>query len=212
VEFLVLLGGFVFILFVTLAAFATRYRRCPSDKILVIYGKIAGGGSAGLSAKCYHGGAAFVWPVIQDYQFLDLTPIPIDIKLTGALSQQNIRINTPSTFTVGISTEPGVMENAAERILGLSAAEIQDLAKDIIFGQMRVIIATMPIEAAAPPPPRRSSRRRLSRSPIPQSRRPSRRAPRARRRRSTQTSSCRPRSRSSGSRRWPRPRPNASGA
>ena len=143
-EFLLLVASFVVVVLATFAAFARRYRRCPSDKILVVYGKIGGGG---LSARCHHGGAAFIWPIIQDYQFLELTPIPIEIKLEGALSQQNIRVNTPSTFTVGISTEPGVMENAAERLLGLSLAEIQELARDIIFGQMRVVIATMPIEA-----------------------------------------------------------------
>lgn len=123
-------------------AFITRYKRCPSDRLLVKFGKIAGG----KSAICYHGGATFVWPVIQGYQYLDLTPLPIDIRLEGALSKQNIRVNTPSTFTVGIATEPGVMENAAERLLGLGLREIQELAKDIIFGQMRVVIATMDIE------------------------------------------------------------------
>lgn len=128
------LGVFIFI--------ASRYRRCPSDRILVVYGKVGGQ----KSARCTHGGAAFVWPVIQDFSYLSLTPIPIDIQLRGALSQQNIRVNTPSTFTVGISTEPGVMENAAERMLGLNLSQIQELAKDIIFGQMRVVIATMPIE------------------------------------------------------------------
>lgn len=128
--------------FGTLVFIASRYRRCPSDRILVVYGKVGGQ----KSARCYHGGAAFVWPVIQDFAYLSLTPIPIDIQLRGALSQQNIRVNTPSTFTVGISTEPGVMENAAERLLGQSQPQIQELAKDIIFGQMRVVIATMPIE------------------------------------------------------------------
>ena len=119
-----------------------RYKRCPSDKILVVYGKTQGG----RSSRCVHGGAAFVWPVIQDFQWLDLTPIPIDISLTGALSKQNIRVNTPSTFTVGISTESGVMENAAERLLGLNMQAIREQASDIIFGQMRVVIATMDIE------------------------------------------------------------------
>ena len=132
----------ILVLFGTLAAFAMRYNRYPSDKILVIYGRTTGG----RSSRCIHGGAAFVWPMIQAYQFLDLTPIPIDIKLEGALSQQNIRINTPSTFTVGVATESGVMENAAERLLGLSLNDVQSLAQDIIFGQMRVVIATMPIE------------------------------------------------------------------
>jgi flotillin len=135
----------VFVFFVTVISFAARYKRCPSDKVLVVYGKLAGG-KRGLPAKCIHGGATFIWPILQDYSFLDLTPIPIDIKLEGALSFQNIRVNTPSTFTVGISTEPGVMQNAAERLLGLSMENLRELARDIIFGQMRVVIATMSIE------------------------------------------------------------------
>jgi len=142
--YLILAGVAVF--FLTVFAFVRRYRRCPSDKILVVYGKVGSAKGQGLSARCYHGGAAFIWPVLQDYQFLDLTPMTIDIKLEGALSLQNIRINTPSTFTVGISTESGVMENAAERLLGLQMPQIAELARDIIFGQMRVVIATMPIE------------------------------------------------------------------
>jgi flotillin len=139
---LILFAILAFIAFGTLVFIASRYRRCSSDRILVVYGKVGGQ----KSANCFHGGAAFVWPVIQDYSYLSLTPIPIDIQLRGALSQQNIRVNTPSTFTVGISTEPGVMENAAERLLGQNMSQIQELAKDIIFGQMRVVIATMPIE------------------------------------------------------------------
>ena len=130
-----------FFFIATIIAFASRYKRCPSDRLLVD-GKVSGG----KSANCYHGGAAFIWPVIQGYQWLDLTPLPIDISLEGALSKQNIRVNTPSTFTVGVSTEPGIMENAAERMLGLGLTEIKELAKDIIFGQMRVVIATMDIE------------------------------------------------------------------
>lgn len=141
-EYLILIGAIVAILFLVLVALATRYKKCPSDRILVVYGKVG----TGKSAQCYHGGAAFIWPIIQDYQFLNLTPLPIDIKLEGALSKQNIRVNTPSTFTVGVATEPGVMENAAERLLGLTMQHITELAKDIIFGQMRVVIATMDIE------------------------------------------------------------------
>ena len=131
----------------TLIFIVSRYRKCPSDKIMVIYGKVgsAKDGTA-LSAKCIHGGAAFVWPIFQAYEYLDLTPISISVDLKNALSRQNIRIDVPSSFTVGISTEPGVMQNAAERLLGLRLNQIQDLAKDIIFGQLRLVIATMDIE------------------------------------------------------------------
>ncbi len=133
--------GLVVLVLLTLMWAVTRYRRCPSDKILVIYGKTGGG-----SAKCLAGGAAFVWPVIQDYEYLDLTPISIDVDLRGALSKQNIRVNVPSRFTVGISNQEGTMLNAAERLLGKTKDQIRDISKDIIFGQLRLVVATMDIE------------------------------------------------------------------
>lgn len=138
---LILIGLAVLLIVGLLAFIISRYKRCPSDKLLVIYGKTGSG-----SAKCLAGGAAFVWPVIQDYQFLDLSPISIDVNLEGALSRQNIRVNVPSRFTVAISTQEGVMINAAERLLGKSNNEIREIAKDIIFGQLRLIVATMDIE------------------------------------------------------------------
>ena len=123
-------------------AIINRYRRCPSDKILVIYGNRG----TSKSAKCVHGGGAFVWPIIEDYAYLSLTPIGIDANLTNALSKQNIRVDVPCRFTVGISTDPESMLAAAERLLGQSAQQIQELARDILFGQLRLVIATMSIE------------------------------------------------------------------
>ncbi len=132
----------IVILFVTLIFIANRYKRCPSDRILVIYGSVG----KDRSSHCIHGGGTFVWPLIQDYAFLRLTPMTISIPLTGALSFQNIRINVPSTFTVGISTDSGIMTNAAERLLGLQPPQIEDMAKEIIFGQLRLTVASLTIE------------------------------------------------------------------
>jgi flotillin len=137
----ILIVVFIVVAFVTLYAIVNRYKRCPSDKILVVYGK-----TGGTSAKCIHGGGAFIWPVIQDYAFLDLKPISIEANLTNALSRQNIRVDVPCRFTIAISTEPDSMNTAAERLLGLSSDQIQELAKDILFGQLRLVIATMTIE------------------------------------------------------------------
>lgn len=146
-EILIAICVAVVIVFALLMGILSRYRKCPSDKILVIYGKVGSdkNGQA-RSAKCVHGGAAFIMPIIQSYQFMDLTPISINVDLKNALSKQNIRVDVPSRFTVGISTEPGIMQNAAERLLGLRMNEIQELAKDIIFGQLRLVVATMEIK------------------------------------------------------------------
>lgn len=138
---LFLIGIGVVVLFIIISALISRYKRCPSDKILVIYGR-----TGGASAKCIHGGGAFIWPVIQDYAYLDLKPISIEANLTNALSRQNIRVDVPCRFTIAISTEQESMGNAAERLLGLHHEQIQELSKDILFGQLRLVIATMTIE------------------------------------------------------------------
>lgn len=122
-------------------ALVSRFKRCPSNKILVIYGKTSSG-----AAKCIHGGAAFVWPLIQDYAYLDLEPFVVPIDLKNALSQENIRVTVPTTVTAAISNTKGIMQNAAVRLLGLTRKEIEDQAQDIILGQMRAVIATMLIE------------------------------------------------------------------
>jgi len=134
--------AFLFLMGSTILFLASRYKRCPSDKILVIYGKVG----EGQSANCIHGGGALIWPLIQDYAYISLTPMTIGIPLQKALSLQNIRINVPSTFTVGISTEPEVMNAAAERLLHLTQTEIEEMAKEIIFGQLRLTVASLTIE------------------------------------------------------------------
>ncbi len=141
-EILILIGFLLFVIFLIVVFLISRYKRCPSDKILVIYGKTGGE----QSAMCYAGGATFVWPVIQDYRYLDLTPISIDVNLQDALSKQNIRVSVPAQFTVGVSNKPQLMIAAAERLLGLDQPSIRSLAHDIIMGQMRLVIANMDIE------------------------------------------------------------------
>ncbi|MBR1619548.1 flotillin family protein [bacterium] len=131
---MILIAGFAFV--------ANQYKRCPSNKIIVVYGKTGGE----RTAKCVHGGGTFIIPLIQDYGVLSLEPMTTDIDLKGALSKGNIRVAVPSTFTFGISTEPSIMINAAERLLGLSRAEVITQASDIILGQLRLAIATLSIE------------------------------------------------------------------
>ncbi|MHB0856181.1 MAG: flotillin family protein [Anaerolineae bacterium] len=133
-----ILALIVIALFMTLVG---RYRRCPSNKILVIYGKTGSG-----AARTIHGGAAFVWPLLQDYAYLDLEPFVVPVDLANALSRENIRVSVPTTVTAAISTEQGLMQNAAIRLLGLPPEQVRSQAQDIILGQMRAVIATMLIE------------------------------------------------------------------
>ena len=132
----------VVVLLSLVAWVVSRYKRCPANKVLVI----SGSGVGGESARCISGGGAFVWPVIQEHAYLSLEPMQIEIPLRDALSFENIRVAVPSVFTVAIGTEAEVRQNAAIRLLGLSHEQIKRQAQDIIFGQLRQVIASMKIE------------------------------------------------------------------
>jgi flotillin len=145
-EWLGILAMFVVVIFVMMMSlFVGRYKRCPSNKVLVIFGK-AGGNAP---ARCIHGGAAFIMPLVQDYAFLTLEPMQIEIPLKGALSIENIRVNVPSVFTIAVGTEPDLMQNAAIRLLGLDMVKLQQRVEHIIFGQLREVVASMRIEDIA---------------------------------------------------------------
>ena len=141
-SFMAFVGVPALILIAALIFVANQYKRCPSNKVIVVYGKTGGTSTA----KCVHGGGTFIIPLIQDYGVLSLEPMTTDIDLKGALSKGNIRVAVPSTFTFGISTKDSIMINAAERLLGLSKQDIIVQASDIILGQLRLAIATLSIE------------------------------------------------------------------
>jgi flotillin len=138
----VIIGLAAFLFFGVVILLKANYKRCSSNQVLVIFGRTRGG----QAAKTVHGGAAFVVPLFQDYSYLSLEPIQIEIPLRGALSGENIRVNVPSVFTVAIGTQPDVMTNAAIRLLDLTTDEIRKQAEEIIFGQLRQVIASMKIE------------------------------------------------------------------
>jgi len=134
--------SFILFLFSFVLFLSKLYKRCPSNKILVVYGKVGDE----KAVQCYHGGGTFVWPLIQGSAFLDLTPRTIHIPLKGALSHQNIRVNVPSTFTVAIGLVSEIMNNAAIRLLDLDHRGIESMATEIIIGQLRLTVASLRIE------------------------------------------------------------------
>jgi flotillin len=140
---ILIIAAVVVVMMMIVGFIKSTIRRCSSNQVLVVYGAFSGTGRA---AKTIHGGTAIVLPLLQDYRYLSLEPIQIEIPLRGALSMENIRVNVPSVFTVAIGTQPDVMTNAAIRLLDLNVQEIRKQAEEIIFGQLRQVIASMKIE------------------------------------------------------------------
>ena len=72
-----LVAGLVLLVILSIIGILTRYRKCRSDEVLVVYGKTSGN----TSAKCYHGGSSFVIPVLQGYAIMSMKPLQIQCKI-----------------------------------------------------------------------------------------------------------------------------------
>lgn len=154
-ETLIVAGVIVVLVVVTFIGLLSRYRKCASDEILVVFGKAGKKKVVNektgkteeviLPSKIIHGGGTFVMPVIQDWAKMSLKPIQIQVMVEG-VSSQMIKVRIPVTLTTGIGTDQVLMQNAASRFLTAKTSEISDQIKDILIGEVRSLMATMTIE------------------------------------------------------------------
>ena len=148
---LVLGGGSLLLvigLFVGLGLFfASRYKVCPTNRLLVISGATSLTNEHGDPLpKVIAGGGTFVWPIIQQYSFLELAPFTLKVALQDALSAETIRVAVPSAFTLAVGNGSPHKENAATRLVGKTEEEIKGLAAETIVGTLRQVIAVMSIQ------------------------------------------------------------------
>ena len=142
----ILIGVIAFVLILSTVVVISRYVKCKPNEILIKYGKLGSGkADAVKSAKIVHGKGTFVIPIIQGYATMSLEPIQMNLDFKGALSAENIRVDVPTNLTVAIDTEDAMMQTAAERLLGMDQRAIQNLVSEVIYGQMRIVIAKLTI-------------------------------------------------------------------
>lgn len=147
-----LLGGGSVVLVIALVVglglfFASRYKVCPTNRLLVISGATSLKNDLGdPMPKVIAGGGTFVWPIIQQFDYLDLAPFTLRVALQDALSAETIRVAVPSAFTLAVGNGAPLKENAATRLLGKTEEEIKGLAAETIVGTLRQVIAIMTIQ------------------------------------------------------------------
>lgn len=111
------------------------YKSCASNQILVIFGH---GGT-----RVVREGGAFVWPLLQDYAFLSLEPLRVVLPIRGDNLAEQSPDRVAGIFTVAIGTDPGLVQNAAARLVGLSPEQIAQQAADMIRGQLESQVGSL---------------------------------------------------------------------
>jgi len=100
---------------------ATRYKRCPAGKALVIFGRV----DSGSNVKIHQGGRALVLPIIQGHAWLDLRPIAIEVRGRGLGTSDGASVDVAMDLRIAISKDTRLLQNAAERVLWRSTSPIE---------------------------------------------------------------------------------------
>lgn len=133
------LGGAVLFSIVFGITLFKRFKRCPADKVLIVSGKQANG-KDGL--RFYTSGAIMVWPIIQDYAYLDLKPISLETVLKGIRSKSRSQLDIQLKCIAAVSKDPVDLESAASRILSNTLEETKSLLKEMLDSRLKRFIST----------------------------------------------------------------------
>ncbi|MGD9182222.1 MAG: SPFH domain-containing protein [Desulfobacterales bacterium] len=144
------IGAVVIAALIILAFIKANLRICHPNELLVFSGrkrKLKDGTEVGY--RVIKGGRGLKIPIIESVTRLPLTIIPIDIELTGALTNGLIPVNIEAMANVKIAgSEEEGLSNALERFLGKNLTDISAVAKENLEGSLRGVLATLTPEEA----------------------------------------------------------------
>lgn len=117
---------------------------CHPNEVIILSGRkrtLADGGIVGY--RMIRGGRAIRVPLIERAARMSLETIPLELMVQNAYSKGGIPLKVEAIANVKIdSTEP-TFGNAVERFLAKSQAEIHEIAKDTLEGNLRGVLATL---------------------------------------------------------------------
>ena len=117
---------------------------CPPNRVAVISGRkrmLSDGRMVGY--RLLQGGRTIRIPLIERVQWMSLNTIPLEVEVTNAYSRGTIPLNVAGIANVKVSSREGLLENAAERFLGRSSAQIGQIAKETLEANLRGVLATL---------------------------------------------------------------------
>lgn len=144
------IGIIVIATLIILAFIKANLNICHPNEILVFSGrkrKLKDGTEIGY--RVIKGGRGLKIPILESVTRMPLTTIPIDIELTGALTNGLIPVNIEAMANIKIAgSEDEGLFNALERFLGKNLNDISQIAKENLEGSLRGVLATLSPEEA----------------------------------------------------------------
>ncbi len=146
----VVVAGTLVVIFLFLIIFASRYKKCGPNQVLVVSGggkrKVtsADGVETGIGFSIHRGGK-FIWPFFQKADLLSLELMTLDIKGGNVYTQKGVPVTVEGVAQVKIENDDISIRTAAEQFLGREDA-MQKTALATLEGHLRAILGALTVE------------------------------------------------------------------
>ena len=145
------LGGLMAVIcfFLGIGLLRAFIRVCPPHQVLVVTGAQTHIDGKAYGFRLLKGGWTFVVPYFQSVQPLDLSIIPINVRVEGVNSANGITVGADATACVCVDDEDETLLYAAvERLMGKSRQEVQEQIQQTMIGNFRgALNKTTPLQA-----------------------------------------------------------------
>ena len=119
-------------------------RICKPNEILIVSGrKYRRPDGREVGYRVVFGGRAFVIPIIERVEKMDMTTMPIPVEVNNSYSKGGTPLNIQAIATVKISSNRSVVGNAIERFLGRNRNEIRRVVRETLEGNLRGVVANL---------------------------------------------------------------------
>ena len=144
-------AAFLFVFFMFIAIWASRYTKVGPNQVLVISGRkhrIADpdGTARDVGFRIVKGGGVFVWPVYEKVDILSLELLTIDVQTPEVYTSKGVPVLVDGVAQIKVKGDDVSIATAAEQFLSKGTDEIKNIATQTLEGHLRAILGTMTVE------------------------------------------------------------------
>lgn len=140
---IIVAGVVAFFGVMTLLAVKNLIYLCGPNQVLIFSGTSRRVGNRTYGYRLIRGGRGFRKPFIEKVDMMDVSNMIIDLQATNAYAKGGVPLNVVGVANVKVASHEPLIDNAIERFLGKSRAEIMAIAKATLEGSLRGVLATL---------------------------------------------------------------------
>src|ERR1044071_6847932 len=134
------LAAFLFVFFMFVAIWASRYTKVGPNQVLVISGRKhritdPDGTRRDVGFRVVKGGGVFVWPVYETVDILSLELLTIDVQTPEVYTSKGVPVRVDGVAQVKVKGDDISIATAAEQFLSKGVDDIKNIAMQTLEGQ-----------------------------------------------------------------------------